>query len=218
MPQKKEQLLDKQIELFFFDPRKTKEEYGEFYKEVYAEKFEKEKLCRYSPLFHALRDIRFCFGVGKEFNLIRDNLNFPEFAGIVIIDLAFYNLVKKVYKGPFGEYAQKYMKIDSKEEIESLRRLRNAIQHGFYSLKILNKETGNEEFFTINNSLDKAIHREAVTENNKTTIKNIINSKKLYSDFTESIILFKNDLLNHNNKKRACFSGFLNIDNWIYNK
>jgi hypothetical protein len=207
--------LNTYIELFFFDPNKSRDEYLDRYKALLPERFEKEKFCRYSPLFLLLKDIRYCFGVGKEFNPVREHINPPESAGIILIDVAFRNVVKKVYDGNFEDFGKTYMDIEIKEQLEGFRYLRNALEHGFYSFQIYDKNTKRNIYFRLSYG-SHLIAKYPSTDPAKVVFN--VNPRRLYSAFTKGISSFREDLLKPGQFKRKTFARFVNIDDWIFIK
>lgn len=210
-------ILDQYINLFFFDPSKDKDSYQVACLSTENELLYQNGRYRYSPLYRVLRDVRFCFGVGKEFNPIRDKLEFPDFAGILLINLAFTNLVKKTYRGDFEEFAKNYMSIKSKKELEGLRNLRNALEHSFYGLAYYDKEQKTYYYYSVGYKYDliEEIKFKNPPKHSRKCLVYRINPRKLYSSFVKGMNLFKQDLLKHNNPKRKYFKNILDFDSWV---
>jgi hypothetical protein len=210
-----EEELDQYIELFFFDPSKNKDTYKKSCMTMGCSNVFCEKGCLFSPLYLVLRDIRFCFGVGKEFNSIRDDLEFPDRAGILLIDIAFRNLIKKIFKHDFDEFAQKYMELTS-DNLKGIRNLRNALEHNFYGLSFYDKDDRCHYYYSL--SYNYKLIQEIRKQPCEKFITYGVNPRKLYSSFENGIILFKQILLKHSNPDRKYFRSSLDLKSWIIYK
>jgi hypothetical protein len=207
--------IDTYIRLFFFDPSKSRDEYIESYKILLKERFDQENVYRYSPLFLLLKDIRYCFGIGKEFNLVRDQIRPPESAGIILIDVAFRNVVRKIYDGDFEDFGKTYMGITTVAQLEGFRHLRNALEHGFYGLQTYDKKTKSDIYFRLSYG-SHFIEKYPSVDPSKVIFN--VNPRKLLLAFMKGIGLFREDLLKPDCSKRKNFSHFVNIDKWIFIK
>lgn len=206
--------LDQLIELFFFDPTRSRDDYIEFYKNICSDRFTREKGYRYSLLFLVLKDIRYCFGIGKEFNPVRDELNPANFAGVILLDLAFRNLVKRVFSGDFSVFARDYMGIKQSSDLGALRILRNALEHSFYSLYYY--ENSKKIYFSLG-YYPEIIKKDKMWKRPYPSEMYLVNPWKLYTAFIKGLRKFKDDLLNYKNAKmRSRFKKNTDIDNWVF--
>jgi hypothetical protein len=207
-----EEKLDQYIELFFFDPKKNKDAYKNSCLETGNTDVCKKNGYLFSPLYLVLRDIRFCFGVGAEFNLIRDDLEFPDRAGILLIDIAFRNLVKKIFKSDFDMFAEKYMEITS-DKLKGIRNLRNALEHNFYGLSFYDKNDKFHYYYFLSYKYD--LIQEINKQPNKMSVAYGVNPRKLYTSFEKGISSFKQTLLDRTNPDRKYFRSSLDLKSWI---
>lgn len=218
-----QELFDKNIELFFFDPSKERDEFIEFYKSLNPDRVKEEgNRYRYSPLFLVSKDARHCFEVGKEFNDCRDKLHEANFAGIILINIGFNNMVKKIFSGQFEKFADQYMDIHSHKELYGLRLLRNSLEHSFYSLytyEIRKNKDGKEEKVKVYFSLDFynfIIKKDPDWKRDYPSEMFMVNPRRLFTQFESGCQKFKNDLLDHSNiKLRNQFARFYDVDQWI---
>lgn len=150
--------VDQNIELYFYDPNKEKDDFINDYKRIKKDRYRREKGYRYSPLFIILKDIRFCLGARKQFNYIPKEKKDPaNFAGVILIHTAFNNLVKKFYSGNYLGFAKQFMGIAKHEEIKALDCLRNALVHNNYSLSYYVKDK--KYYFFLGIGLENLIER-----------------------------------------------------------
>lgn len=205
--------LDKFIELFFFDPAlKTNDsEYDKLYQKVCAKQFSDELSCRYSPLYLLLKDIRFCYGVGKQFNPIRENLEPADYAGILLIDAGF-NMIEKICHAHPEGFGIKYMGFKNQEEQFAFRLLRNCFAHKNYGLK--NSHKGKPIFFNLSYN-HPLIEKHEIVNAGKSSILYLVNPRRLFSAFTEGVKKIKVDILEKGDPNRPFFKSFLNVNNWI---
>lgn len=217
-----QELLDKNIELFFFDPSKERDEFIDFYKSVNPDRVKKEgNRYRYSPLFLVSKDARHCFEVGKEFNNCREKLHEANFAGIILINIGFNNIVKKIFSGRFEKFADQYMDIHSSEELHGLRLLRNSLEHSFYGLhtyevrEIDGSKVKVKVYFSLD-FYDFIVRKATDWKRDYPSEMFMVNPRKLFTQFESGCKKFKNDLLNHSNTKlRNQFIKFYDVDQWI---
>lgn len=207
---------DEKIDLLFFDPYKTRDEYINYYKLVASQRYIEEKgRYRYSPIFLLLKDIHFCYGIGKEFNPVRDNLNFPEFAGILLVRIAFTNTIKKFYYGQLEKFAEEFMGISDKEELQALGLLRNALEHSYYSLYLRRKHSP-KVYFTLGLSFDHIIKKDSTWQRSYPSEMYTVNPRRLFSGFEKGLFKFKELLLDPCQQKlRKHFDENFDIDQWI---
>jgi len=88
--------FNNRLEMYFFDPSRTHREYKKEYQKRYDEShLKKYGGVRFSPLYLLREDIYFCFGKSPGCNKEINYKNFgpANFAGIVLINIAFTNLV-----------------------------------------------------------------------------------------------------------------------------
>lgn len=208
--------LQEKIELFFFDPVKSREEYIEFYKKVNPDRIAKESgRYRYSPLYLLLKDIRYCYGIGLEFNPIREHLNTAEFAGIVLLRIAFNNTVKRIYSGRFAHFAKKYMGIADPESVDAINLLRNALEHSYYSLSIIRKKDKVKIYFSLG-YYDWIIKKAENWKRPYASEMYMVNPKRLFTSFEKGVRKLKNDISDPRNEKlRNNFQSKLSLDEWV---
>ena len=210
--------LEEKIELFFFDPRKSREEYIEYYKQINPQRYIDEgERYRYSPLFLLLKDIRYCFGLGAEFNPIRSNLATAEFAAVVLLRICFTNTVKRIYFGDLDKFAEEYMGITGEENLEGLGLLRNALEHSYYSLYTYKEKNGiKTKFYFSLGSFDFVIKKNENWQRPYPSEMFFVNPKKLYSAFENGTRLLKAHLQDPvNTRHRENFEQNLSLDEWI---
>jgi len=219
----KQELIDKNIELFFFDPSRERDEFIEFYKSLNPDRVKKEgNRYRYSPLFLVLKDARYCFAVGKEFNECREKLHEANFAGIILINIGFTNMVKKIFSGQLEKFAEQYMDIHDSVELNGLRLLRNSLEHSFYGLftyENRKNKDGEDEKVKVYFSLgfyNFIIKKDPDWKRDYPSEMFMINPRKLFTQFESGCKKFKNDLLDHSNTKlRSQFTKYYDVDQWI---
>lgn len=211
--------IDQNIELLFFDPYKSRDEYIEYYKSCHLERFTRENgRYRYSPLFLLLKDTHYCYGIGKEFNPVRGDLHFPEFAGIILVRIAFTNTIKRFYYGGLNKFASQFMSIHDPEELDALELLRNAIEHSYYSLHtyVGKGETRKKIYFSLSHEFADIIKK---VDNWKTSYPSEmynVNPRLLFTSFENGLLKLKAILLDHTQAKlRLNFHKSLDIDQWI---
>lgn len=217
-----QKLIDKNIELFFFDPSKERDEFINFYKSLNPDRVKREGgRYRYSPLFLVFKDARYCFAVGKEFNDCREKLHEANFAGIILINIGFNNMVKKIFSGQLEKFADQYMDIHNSDDLHGLRLLRNSLEHSFYSLYTyeIRENNGKKEKVKVYFSLgfyDFIIRKDADWKRDYPSEMFMVNPRKLFTQFESGCKKFKNDLLDHSNTKlRDQFIKFYDVDQWI---
>jgi hypothetical protein len=213
----KQEEIDENIELYFYNPSKTKDDFINDYKKIKIERYKRESGYRYSPLFFILKDIRFCFGARKQFNYIpKKEIDPANFAGVILIYTAFNNLVKEFYGGNYPGFAKNFMNITSPMEVKALNYLRNALIHKNYGLYCY---IGDKKYyFFLGVGLDKLIE-EVKMNTSYSSVGYKIDVRKLMNSFEKGVEKYKEYLLNHNNKKaRKKFCEIFNVTNWIYIK
>jgi len=217
-----QEIIDKNIELFFFDPSKERDEFIDFYKSLNPDRVKKEgNRYRYSPLFLVSKDARHCFEVGKEFNNCRENLHEANFAGIILINIGFNNMVKKIFSGQLEKFADQYMDIHNSDELHGLRLLRNSLEHSFYCLYTyeIRENNGKKEKVKVYFSLgfyDFIIKKATDWKRDYPSEMFMVNPRRLFTQFESGYKKFKNDLLDHSNTKmRNQFTKFYDVDQWI---
>lgn len=215
--------LDEKIELMFFDPYKSRDEYIEYYKKICPGKFAEEGgRYRYSPVYLLFQDIHFSYGVGKVFNQIRKDPRFHEadFAGIILLRICLTNTVKRFYHGRLEAFASKYMGINDKDALDALNLLRNSLEHSYYSLSTTKvvEVKGIKKHIKVNFILgyfDQLILK-ATTLKDKSVEAYAINPRKLYTTVKEGMERFKTDLLDPKNQKlRETFDKNFDISEWV---
>jgi len=211
-----EEEIDQNIELYFFSPNKEKDDFIEQYKKVKVDRYTREKGYRYSPLFIIQKDIRYCLGARKQFNDIpKDKRDPANFAGVILIYTAFYNLVKKFYSGNYPGFAKKFMSIEHDDQ-KILKYLRHGLIHNNYSLSYYKND--HKYYFILGAGLDELIEKlEAKRSYPSSTY--LIDVRKLMRIFEQGIQSFKEYLLDRNHSKaRKLFTQNFDVDTWIYIK
>ena len=211
------EVIDKNIELYFYNPNKEKDEFIDDYKKLEKERYRKEKSYRYSPMFYILKDIRYCLGSRKQLNYIPKKEKDPaSFAGIILIRIAFINLVKKFYNGDYPGFAKRFMGISDAGEIRALGFLRDGLEHNNYTLSF--HVNGKKYFFLVGNGLTKLIEKVSL-KGQPSAIGYRIDITRLRASFEMGVVKFKEYLLDHNNvKARKRFCKKFDVDNWIFIK
>lgn len=207
--------IDINVELYFFNPNKCKDDFIDFYKSCKFGRYQKEKGYRYSPLFLIQKDIRFCFGIGKQFNYIpRIELDPANFAGVILIHTAFNSLVKRFYSGDYPRFAKQFMDIDKPKEVKALDYLRHALVHNNYSLSWNNN--GIKFYFILGIGLDKLIEKVNIKTSYLSEFYQI-DVRKLMTTFEQGVQKFKKYLLDRkNHPARKLFIKNFDVDTWIF--
>jgi len=214
--------LDNLINLYFFDPKKDRNKYINFYKRSIKDRYKKEKGYRYSNIYLLRKDIKFCLGLNKSFSdcpkEIKNEITY--FGAIILINTAIDLIVSKIFNGNYIRFTKKYLKIENDEYAKALRYLRNGLVHN-YSLYCYaennNKyfKKGEKVYFNLD------FYNELISKNLKWKRKYSssmynINPRILYSRFVNAIEFYKKELLDRkNNKLRLEFKDGVDIDNWI---
>lgn len=202
--------LDKFIDLFFFDPqnRENDDDYIKKYAILCPDRLRRERGYRISPLYHLLKDMRYCYGLRK-FHNEKAREQAPDFAGLVLINIAYTNLVKRVYgKKDIERFALRYMGL-TKNQAHILRLLRNALEHGFYGLRTYDKDNQRTVYFSLSYDYD------LIEESNETQdVLYRVNPRKIFSKFNDGIRSFHAALKTHTHPNRKDFKKLLNLDNW----
>ncbi len=212
--------LDEKIELVFFDPSRSRDEYIEYYNKVNPERFEKEnRRYRYSPIFLILKDIRYCLAFGKEFNGFREKLNPSNFAAIILIHICLTNTIKKLYFGDFDGFSKKYMGIEDKEEVAALNTLRNAIIHSNYSLYNYVEKNGLGKKTKIYFSLGlypKIIEKNKNFRRGYPAELYLVNPNRLFTSLEKGLEEFKETLRDVKEQKlRRKLEKNFSLDEWV---
>lgn len=207
--------LDQNINLYFFDPNREKDDFISEYKKIKLERYKREKGYRYSPLFIIQKDIRFCLGARKQFNYIpKGQFDPANFAGVILIHTAFGNLVRKFYTGNYPGFAKNFMGIHDGEHVKALDYLRNGLIHNNYSLSFHTERL--KYYFLLGIGLDDMIKEVAITTNYPSKAF-AIDVRRLSSAFERGAKVFKAFLLDRKNTKaRIRFRDNFDVDNWLY--
>lgn len=201
--------IDKKIEEFFFDPSKTPEEY----KILYSCNNPGE-IIRFSTLYLARRDIFYCFGFNPEIRqMIYTGSSFGTayFAGIwliyeTVITLASSIDIEKV------EFYKKYLQFKNPNNIVALDKLRQAITHFKYSLKIRDRSSLWQ--FSLNPNSRYLIGKDK--ESNYPSNNFVVNPFIFHQRLEEAIMSLKERLLNRRYKKlRGSFNNNVRRKHWV---
>lgn len=209
--------LDQNINLYFFDPNKEKDDFILEYKKIKSERYSREKGYRYSPLFIIQKDIRFCLGARKQFNCIpKGEFDPANFAGVILIHTAFGNLVRKFYAGDYPRFAKNFMGIHDDAHVKALDYLRNGLVHNNYSLSFYVE--GMKYYFLLGIGLNDII-KEVTISTNYPSKAFAVDVRKLSSAFERGSNSYKDFLLDRKNTKaRIRFKDNFDVDNWLYVK
>jgi len=224
--------FDQNIELAFFNPTQDRDAYIELYKKNRNDLFCKENgLYRYSPYYLLMQDIRFCYGISKQFSNNRAQFHFPFFAGILLNDILLSSIVEATTKLP-NDNSKKRKKIT--QEITKLmqdynditptvtyglRLLRNALEHRNYKLSLY--KNGVKHYFGLyRGSFD--LSGLLIKKINNSTARGYESrdwyiNVNLYYLVTQNIYInIREKLLNKRcHKKRKIFFKNLNVKTWI---
>jgi hypothetical protein len=211
--------IEEKIELVFFDPSRTRDEYIEFYKSLNPERVKKERgKYRYSPLFLCLKDIRYCYAVGKEFNSVRKIIHPSEFAGIILIRICFKNTIDRLYFGNLNKFAATYMGITDHKHLEVLNLLRNSLEHSYYSLYTYREnpdKTKTKIYFSLGH-YNFLIKKQEDWKRPYKSEMYMINPRELFLRLQTGLNKFKNDLLDSKNTKlRENIMKSFSLDKWV---
>lgn len=212
--------IDDLINLFFFHPHRSRDDYIKRYKIHQKERYNREGGYRYSNLFFCVQNIKHCLGVGKEFSTIRKRISPAHFTSIILCNIAVQIVGRQAYIGNIHGFMKEYMNIKTKEHQTALREARNAIEHSGYSLYIYKKPKVNElkvKLYFGLGMFDGVIARDKTWKRSYPSKLYLINPKELYSCFKSACQELKKDLLNHSNlKQRKYFKDHVDIDRWIF--
>lgn len=208
--------IDLNIELYFFDPNKEKDDFLDQYKKDKDDRHKREKGYRYSPLFIIQKDIRYCLGARKVFHkYIPDSeLDPANFAAVILIHSAFNNLVRRFYSGDYPRFAKNFMDIDNPEYLNALNMLRNALMHNNYGLSYNANDI--KYYFLLGIGLNQLI--EKVKFNTSYPSQGYsVDIRKLSSAFERGAQKFKEKLLDRNQGRlRQNFISHFDVDNWMF--
>lgn len=202
---------NKKIEEFFFDPSKNWNEYRVLYSLNNP-----GEIIRFSPLYFARRDIYYCFGVNPEIQkkiYMGTDFGPAEFAAIWLIYETVVTVTKSI-KMNIGDFYKKYLKIKNPENVIAIRKLRNAITHFKYSLKIRNRGDDVLWQFSLKPTSKYLIVKDKGSKYSSNIF--IVNSYIFHKRFELAVLKLRQRLLNRKNiKLRGIFNKCIIREDWV---
>ncbi len=219
--------LNKKIELYFFDSSSPPEEYQNFYIDHFSQNITdfNNYVCRFSPLYQVLRDIKYSFGHLKG---LPTKFDYPYKAGIILINIVLHIIAKDIYGIKLGKgektkkFIHDFMGLDY-GSAEGLRFLRNALEHRGYTL--FYEDTRTIEIGTVKHkekikcnflfTLDQNVVLQVNCDQDGTRHYRI-QPRKLFTLLFKSVKNLKNDLLSGGREREiSIFKKSFNPERWV---
>lgn len=203
------------ITMFFFDPKKTHDEYRKTYSELYNNKHIEEYGIRFSPLYLLREDIFFCLGksLGKN-KEITFNFGPANFAGVILVNTAINNLVNKIFNQDFRKFGLEYLQIKEEWKINKIWHLRNTLIHNNYGLSYRCDECSSKIYFKLDSKSEYLIKIDETWQRNYPSELYIINPEKLHEIFENALIKVKQDI-NENKNLQKIFLKKIRLKDWL---
>lgn len=202
--------INKKIKEFFFDPAKN----SKSYRVLYSRNNKTKYTVRFSPLYLARRDICYCFGINPETSKkINTGSDFgpANFAGIWLI-YETLNMLSKSIEMERDDFFEKYLKVKNLDNILALGKLRNAITHFYYSLRI--KDRGDWWQFSLNPRYRYLIRKDRKSSYPSNNF--IVNPFIFHERFELGIAILREQLSNRKNRElREQFNDQIRRQDWV---
>lgn len=216
-----EKELDNLIELFFFHPYHSRDEYIKKYKSYLPQRSSRENGYRYSNLFFCFQNIKHTLGIGKEFNSIRRKINPAHFASVLLSNIAVQIISRQAYSDNAEKFLEKYLNIHNKELRKALREARNAIEHSGYSLYLYRGpkqgEAQHTKYYFGLGLIPELVKKVDNWNPSYSSKMYLINPRRLYTAVKDGAMKLKEELLDHSNIiGRKYFKSHVDVDNWIF--
>ncbi len=226
--------INDKVRLYFFNPKKDKEEYRNMFGSSYLGK-EPYTVYVYSPLYLARQDIRFCLGMRpkKSESFCNESTGGPaNFIGIAHM----YNTLEMVVNSMSGnkrksdkkKFEESAMEVFLRHNLPKLtnrernafRLLRHAITHRQYGLKIewddpRNKKDKTPTTFNIFERSNFLIAEMPARENNYLFYVNVVKLYRVLEDTFKEVEFFLTNANQKYTRQRFHFSEKVRVKNWI---